>query len=413
MIFLRQNTATRVTVGPFFDKTDGITPEVALTATNEKLTFIVDDGGVPTLVIDTTATASGGDNDFIHITNDDAGYYDLELTAAQTNYVGRAKLAITYATDHCPVFHEFSILPVNVYDSMFGMDNLQVDVTQLLGTAWLTPGTAGTPDVNLKLLSGDATAADNAESFFDGTGYAGTNNVIPIVTTAGLADDAITSAKFDEVTAFPLKLSDVGSTQIARTGNDSDTLETLSDQIDTVCVFDASIDSVVLAAVQSLYAPAKVDDIPSSDITAIKAVTDDMSEMLEDDGGVKRFTANALELIDLSSVTFSMSGMGSIACTYSLTKSENGLPISNVVISVTTDSTGQNVVASGVTDQNGNITLYLDAGTVYIWRYKSGINFTNPVSVTYSLSSMSASGTGTTATQQSNSRSRVTYAGSS
>lgn len=31
-------------------------------------------------------------------------------------------------------------------------------------------------------LSGDATAADNAESFFDGTGYAGTNNVIPTVT---------------------------------------------------------------------------------------------------------------------------------------------------------------------------------------------------------------------------------------
>jgi hypothetical protein len=32
-------------------------------------------------------------------------------------------------------------------------------------------------------VSGDATAADNAEAFFDGTGYAGTNNVIPTVTT--------------------------------------------------------------------------------------------------------------------------------------------------------------------------------------------------------------------------------------
>lgn len=31
-------------------------------------------------------------------------------------------------------------------------------------------------------LSGDTVAADNAESFFDGTGYAGTNNVIPTVT---------------------------------------------------------------------------------------------------------------------------------------------------------------------------------------------------------------------------------------
>lgn len=32
-------------------------------------------------------------------------------------------------------------------------------------------------------LSGDTVAADNAESFFDGTGYAGTNNVVPLVTT--------------------------------------------------------------------------------------------------------------------------------------------------------------------------------------------------------------------------------------
>lgn len=38
-------------------------------------------------------------------------------------------------------------------------------------------------DVNAVEISGDSAAADNAESFFDGTGYAGTNNVIPTVTT--------------------------------------------------------------------------------------------------------------------------------------------------------------------------------------------------------------------------------------
>lgn len=48
-----------------------------------------------------------------------------------------------------------------------------------------------------------------------------------------LADDAITSAKFDESTAFPVKSADTGLTALARTGADSDTLETLSDQIDT------------------------------------------------------------------------------------------------------------------------------------------------------------------------------------
>lgn len=36
---------------------------------------------------------------------------------------------------------------------------------------------------NVIQLSDDATAANNAEAFFDGTGYAGTNNVIPTVTT--------------------------------------------------------------------------------------------------------------------------------------------------------------------------------------------------------------------------------------
>jgi hypothetical protein len=131
MRFLKQNTATRVTVGPFLDVTDAKTPEVALTATNEHVTFVVDDAGVPTLVIDTTATASGGNNDLVHITNDNAGYYDLELTAAQTNYVGRAVLGVNYITDHLPVFHEFMIVPANVYDSFFGTDTLWVDVQEI------------------------------------------------------------------------------------------------------------------------------------------------------------------------------------------------------------------------------------------------------------------------------------------
>lgn len=41
----------------------------------------------------------------------------------------------------------------------------------------------GRMDANVGAISGDATAADNEEAFFDGTGYAGTGNVIPSVTT--------------------------------------------------------------------------------------------------------------------------------------------------------------------------------------------------------------------------------------
>lgn len=52
--------------------------------------------------------------------------------------------------------------------------------------------------VDAVAISGDTTAANNAESFFDGTGYAGTGNTIPTVTTVGtvtaLANNAITAA---------------------------------------------------------------------------------------------------------------------------------------------------------------------------------------------------------------------------
>jgi len=122
MRYLRQNTAVRVSVGPFLDNTDGITPEVALTVTGCHLTLTVDDddNSAVNLILDADATASGGDNDMVHITNDNAGLYDLELTAAQTNYLGRAFLAITDATTHCPVFHEFMIISQGLYDKLFG-----------------------------------------------------------------------------------------------------------------------------------------------------------------------------------------------------------------------------------------------------------------------------------------------------
>jgi hypothetical protein len=136
MRYLRTNTACRITVGPFFDKTDGITPETALTVTSCKLTMMVDSSDVPTLVIDAAPTASGGNNDMVHVTGDDAGFYDLELTAAQTNYLGRAMIAITDAATHCPVFHEFMIVPAVVYDAVIlGTDLLDVSMTQISGDA--------------------------------------------------------------------------------------------------------------------------------------------------------------------------------------------------------------------------------------------------------------------------------------
>lgn len=73
-----------------------------------------------------------------------------------------------------------------------------------------------------------------------------------------LADDSITSAKFDESTAFPLKSADTGSTQLARVGAGGDTLETISDQLDGVSTFDASSDTVDVGKINGKTRPAEV-----------------------------------------------------------------------------------------------------------------------------------------------------------
>ena len=73
-----------------------------------------------------------------------------------------------------------------------------------------------------------------------------------------------------------------------------------------------------------------------------------------------------------------VAGAGAITFTYTLTNSEDDLPIADADFWVTSDLAGANVIASGKTHQYGKVTFYLDAGTVYVWRQKSGWDFTNP-----------------------------------
>ncbi|MCB0251710.1 MAG: hypothetical protein KDI07_24290, partial [Anaerolineae bacterium] len=91
-------------------------------------------------------------------------------------------------------------------------------------------------------LAGDTTTPDTTVRWFESDA---------LVT---LADDAITSAKFDESTAFPLKAADSGSTYILRTGADGDTGETLSDQMDTLSTYDGSDTSGVTTLLSRLTA---------------------------------------------------------------------------------------------------------------------------------------------------------------
>lgn len=121
---------------------------------------------------------------------------------------------------------------------------------------------AGNLSANVVQISGDSTAADNAEAFFDGTGYAGTNNVIPTVTNVtNLHASAATAA------ALATAQSDLDTL----TGTDGATLATSQPNYApataaalTTAQNDLDIltgsDGVTLATAQANYAPAKAGD---------------------------------------------------------------------------------------------------------------------------------------------------------
>ena len=138
------------------------------------------------------------------------------------------------------------------------------------------------------------------------TGNVGGNVVGSVASvTAGvtLANDAITAAKFDESTAFPITSADTSSTRIARTGADSDTLETISDEI-------AALENLSQAEAQAAAeaALAAYDAPTNTDLTSGLAGLNDVSTA----------EVNA-EIVDaLATDTYAEPGTGALPATTSI-----------------------------------------------------------------------------------------------
>lgn len=169
MLVLRQSTAVDVLIGPFVDSTDGDTEETALTIANTDVK------------LSKNGQTLAAKNDATTCAHDANGMYNCELDATDTNTVGTLVLFV-HVSGALAARHEFQVIEEAVYDityaaSAYGPVQADVAGRQLAINA------SSQVDANVQAISDDATAATNMESFFDGTGYAGTNNVIPTVTT--------------------------------------------------------------------------------------------------------------------------------------------------------------------------------------------------------------------------------------
>lgn len=129
----------------------------------------------------------------------------------------------------------------------------------------------------------------------------------------------------------------------------------------------------------------RTDNLPDdpADQSLVIAATNALLAELNDMAGTGFVSAtDSLEAIrdrgDAAWITANLQGGGAIAFTYTLTNEVGGAPIEGAEVWATTDIAGANTIARGFTDNFGQVTFALDAGTYYFWRKKSGWSFDNP-----------------------------------
>ncbi len=142
------------------------------------------------------------------------------------------------------------------------------------------------------------------------------------------------------------------------------------------------------ASISSRMASAAYTAPDNASISSIKAKTDNLPSNPADESLLEAAIAAIPAAPTAAAIDAQLSGthgtgtwgsgggMGAIAKTVTITVS--GLPRDGVEVWITTDSAGVNVVASGTTDALGEVDFMLDAGTYYVWKQLSGVDFTNP-----------------------------------
>lgn len=106
-MFIRQNTARAIMIGPFVDNTDGYTPETALTIASGSIRLSKNGAAF--------APTSAG----ISLTHNESGWYSGTLNTTDTNTVGSLSVAV-YVTGALPVWREYTVLPAMIYNSFIG-----------------------------------------------------------------------------------------------------------------------------------------------------------------------------------------------------------------------------------------------------------------------------------------------------
>ena len=238
MLFLKQSTASQIRLlGPFVDKTDGVTAETGLTIANTDIRLSANGGNM-------FAKTSGGG------THDEIGYYAVTFDATDTATVGSLQVAVSQVANALAVYHEFWVLEEAIYDALFAASanafngaagSSAVGLVDLVTTTTTNTDMVGTDSAALASVLGAAAGASisadiaavktETAAILDDTDLIddGTSGLAKIATdvAATLVDTAVIGALGAGLTALATQVSvDAVQTTVDAIETDTGAIET-------------------------------------------------------------------------------------------------------------------------------------------------------------------------------------------
>ena len=105
-MFLKQSTSATLRIGPFLDKTDGVTEETGLSMASTDVQ------------VSKSGAAFGNKTDATAPVHDEEGWYSCVLDATDTATLGILVVKVQAAATHLPVWHSFVVVPSDVYETI-------------------------------------------------------------------------------------------------------------------------------------------------------------------------------------------------------------------------------------------------------------------------------------------------------
>ncbi len=160
-IWIKQSTAVTINMGPFVDSTDGNTHEEALTI------------GQADIRVSKNGADFAQSNNAAGATHVEHGWYHVPLDTTDTNTLGHLRVYV-HVAGALACWFDCMVVPANVWDSLFGADLLDVNISKVNETTQTAGDLAA-------LINTVDTVADGIKTATDKLGFDAGNNVNAVV----------------------------------------------------------------------------------------------------------------------------------------------------------------------------------------------------------------------------------------